>query len=361
MWPRTNQYAVGFWIALAIVGVLAIASPSARAQEDASAVVGKPRKILDCGGGGWKDGQVQEPCILVNPKSPGKLVMFYAGMQLGGARGAIGKAWAYASDPFVWHEDAKNPFLASDPRISSEGGSLRLDSVLYDRASDAYWIYYTGGIGNGIHLATCPAGEDGYSQLTPARVQRDPANPILKPNGLGRDDETCVSQGAVVREKGRWYMFYSYRTAAKTLPGVRLATSSDGKRWTKQTGPDLLTAAPEQRYIEWHQVTKIGDRYVLLYEGYHGGTRWGACVATSSSLTDGWKKAPASLFDQTKWPGYSDATMFHVATPALYRIDGTWYLFFQGAQAGDYGWQRWSGWCFECSDVVRRLAVPPTN
>ena len=33
----------------------------------------KPRMIIPCGGGGWKDGQVQEPCILVNPKDAGKL------------------------------------------------------------------------------------------------------------------------------------------------------------------------------------------------------------------------------------------------------------------------------------------------
>jgi len=112
-------------------------------------------------------------------------------------------------------------------------------------------------------------------------------------------------------------LFYSYRTATETLPGIRLATSRDGKQWTKQPGPDLLRAAPEQLYIEWHQVYKIANRYVMLYEGYHGGTRWGPCVATSSSLTTGWEKASASLFDQTKWPNYSDETMFHVATPAI--------------------------------------------
>jgi predicted GH43/DUF377 family glycosyl hydrolase len=166
-----------------------------------------------------------------------------------------------------------------------------------------------------------------------------------------------VSQGAVFRENGRWYMFYSYRNGRKTLPGIRLAISRDGKKWTKLPGPDLLTAAPEQRYIEWHQVYKIGGRYVILYEGYNGGTRWGADAATSSSLTGGWKKAPLTLFDQTKWPHYSDAAMFHVATPAIYRMNGKWYMYFSAAHSGYYIIQHWSLWCIECDDAIRRLSI----
>ena len=52
-----------------------------------------------------------------------------------------------------------------------------------------------------------------------------------------------MSQGAVIRENGLWHSLYSYRTAKQVLPGVRLATSPDGMRWTKVPGPDLITAA----------------------------------------------------------------------------------------------------------------------
>jgi hypothetical protein len=45
-----------------------------------------PQRIINYGGG-WKDGQVNEPCILVNPKDPTKLIMFFSGMQLGGSQG----------------------------------------------------------------------------------------------------------------------------------------------------------------------------------------------------------------------------------------------------------------------------------
>lgn len=317
-----------------------------------------PKKIINYGGGGWKDGQVNEPCILINPKDPTRLVMFYSGMQLGGSAGAIGKAWAYVSEPFNWYEDEANPIFRADPNISFEESAVRLDAVIYNIATDEYWIYYTGSNfktqSDAIGLATCPVGKDGYSQVIPANIKRHEGNPILSPKGQGRDDETYVSQGAVFREKGLWYSLYSYRTANATLPGIRLATSPDGKHWAKQPGADLLTAGPESQYIEWHQVYKIGNRYVMLYEGYNGGTRWGADVAVSSRLTSGWQKVPIGFFDQTAWQGYSDETMFHVATPALYQIRGKWYLYFQAAHSGYYIKQHWALWAMECARLLQK-------
>ena len=336
-----------------ILGMHALA---AMAQNAGSSTPPKPRKIIDYGGGGWKDFQVEEPCILVNPKDTNKLIMFYSGVKLGGPV-CHGKAWADVSDPFTWHEDANNPFFGGDPKIAPEG-SIRLDSVIYNEALDEYWIYYTGADSRSqavINLATCPAGKDGFSEVVTANIKRFKDNPILTPNGQERDDGNCVSEGAVFRENGVWYLFYSYRSETKILPGIRLAISTDGKHWAKVSGPDILSAAPEQKYIEWHQVYKLGDRYLLLYEGYNGGTRWGADVATSSSLTGDWKKAPVNLFDQAKWPNYSDETMFHVATPAIYNFNNKWYMYFQAAPSGEYINQHWALWGIECDDVVKKL------
>jgi hypothetical protein len=341
--------------------VLGLYALPAIAQNAAPSPPLTPKKIIDYGGGGWKDGQVQEPCVMVNPKDSKKLIMFYAGMKHGGLDGSIGMAWADVSDPFTWHEDANNPLLPSEQNYSFEDGTLRLDSVIYNEMLDEYWLYYTGGIGKGIGLATCPAGKDGYSEVVNANIMRLGDNPILGPKGQGREDGYFVSQGAVLRDNGQWYMFYVFRSETQGLQGIRLATSRDGKRWTKQSVPDLLTAAPEQQCIEWHQVYKIDGRYVLLYEGYNGGTRWRANVATSSSLTKEWKKTPANLFDQTKWPNYSDKTMFHVATPAIYNLNNKWYSYFQAAPAGEYMSQHWALWGIECDDVFRKLLVETTD
>lgn len=321
-----------------------------------------PHKIIDYGGG-WKDGQVNEPIILVNPKDRSRLIMFYSGMKLGGSGGAIGKAWASIDQPLVWHEDAANPFMSADPSIPFESSAIRLDAVIYNQPRDEYWIYYTGSNFNtksdAIGLATCPAGRDGYSAVTSANLRRNEGNPILSPRGQGRDDESYVSQGAVVREGGKWYSIYSYRTPNAVLPGLRLASSTDGRRWTKQPGADLLSAAPESVYIEWHQIYRIGRRYVMLYEGYNGGTRWGADIAISDHLTSGWKKAPPGMIDQTKWLNYADDSLFHVATPALYRIGGHWYLYFQAARKGYYIRQNWALWGLQSDDLPRQILALP--
>jgi predicted GH43/DUF377 family glycosyl hydrolase len=120
-------------------------------------------------------------------------------------------------------------------------------------------------------------------------------------------------------ERNRWYSLYSYRTVHRRFcRGLRLAISTDGHALEeKSPGPDLLVAAPESQYIEWHQIYKIGKRYVMLYEGYNGGKRWGADIAFSDRLTSGWKKAPIGMIDQTRWENYADQTLFHVATPAI--------------------------------------------
>src|SRR5512139_591124 len=54
----------------------------------------------------WQSQQVQEPCILPNPKDPTRLVMFYSGVPATNRNVCfIGKAWALQSDPFTWHQD----------------------------------------------------------------------------------------------------------------------------------------------------------------------------------------------------------------------------------------------------------------
>ena len=98
---------------------------------------------------------------------------------------------------------------------------------------------------------------------------------------------------------------------------------------------------------------------MILYEGYNGGARWGADVAVSTDLATGWKKAPVTLIDQTKWSNYSDKTMFHVATPAIYRLNEKWHLYFQAAPAGYYIMQNWSLWGVECAELVGNISRLP--
>jgi hypothetical protein len=92
----------------------------------------------------WESQRVQEPCILPNPKDPARLVMFYSGVPATNRSLCfIGKAWAFKSDPFTWHQDEHNPVF-SPAKQGWDSGSIRLDAVLYIAEEDAYYICYSG-------------------------------------------------------------------------------------------------------------------------------------------------------------------------------------------------------------------------
>ena len=149
--------------------------------------------------------------------------------------------------------------------------------------------------------------------------------------------ETMASQAAVWRERDpatglwNWYMYFSYRGKDGTLPGIRLATSRDGKAWTRQfnaqdpRGMGQIFVSTPDAYYEWHQISKIGRTYVLCMEvGTSRGKRWRPGIAVSDRPDRGWVQLDLDTVLQTKWEElYRDDALYHVATPALYQIAGS--------------------------------------
>ncbi|MHC4444725.1 MAG: hypothetical protein ACYTBZ_09895 [Planctomycetota bacterium] len=278
-------------------------------------------------GGGWKDSQVMEPCIVDDPEDPNRLVMFFASMAAPVAHGvmSIGAATATKDNPYQWCEDANNPLMRPGAQGQWDDKWIRLDSVV-PLGGTKFRIYYTGcGIGTGIQqIGTAVCTKQGKSWV----FERDEKNPILMPSG----DEKVVSQAAVINDGGRWYMHYSYRTATRTLPGIRLAVSDDGINFTKP-GTEILSVGPEgtfdSLYIEWHQFFKIDTEYVELYEAYNG-KNWSIGMACSKNPACKFTKSVMNpVFEKSGAAGSFDKV--HVATPAVYRINGRWLLFYSGA------------------------------
>lgn len=320
----------------------------------------------------WMSQQIQEPCILPNPKAPDRLIMFYSGVSAKNrAVAAIGKAWAEESDPFRWHQDEANPVF----KPSADGwdsGSMRLDAVLYIPEEDAYYIYYSGTkkeVQDRIGLAICPAGTDGYSGVTSETIRRYGTAPVLAPEAASPYCEEMASQAAVMREWNAeakawdWYMYYSYRGKDGVLPGIRLATSRDGKNWTRQfntqdpRGMGQIFESTPNAYYEWHQIFKVDNTYILCIEvGIEHGVRWRPVLAVSTDPVKGWTQLPPDTMLQTNWGAvYDDQTIYHVATPAFYKIAGKWYLYTQacGRPSNDNyidgGWEMWG---FTCNRVI---------
>jgi hypothetical protein len=323
----------------------------------------------------WEAQQVQEPCILPNPKDPARLVMFYSGVPATNRNLCfIGKAWAIKSDPFTWHQDEHNPVF-SPGKQGWDSGSIRLDAVLYIEEEDAYYIYYSGttaSIQDHIGLAICPAGADGYSGITPANIQRIGTQPVLSPQPAAPYFEQMASQAAVLREwdtkerRWDWFMYYSYRGKDGILPGLRLATSHNGKTWTRQynekdlRGMGQIFKSTPGAYYEWHQALKIGSTYFLSIEvGISSGKRWRPVIAVSKEPSTGWTQIDVDTVLQTKWEGlYRDDLIYHVATPAFYQIEGKWYLFTQACPRpdnGNYIDGHWDLWGFACDRLIATL------
>lgn len=331
--------------------------------------------ILSRASHAWMSQQIEEPCILPNPKVPGKLLMLYSAVPADNrVLCAVGKAWADATEPLTWHQDPANPVFGPG-KTGWDRTTIRLDAVLYIPEEDAYYIYYSGTTGNvqdHIGLAICPAGKDGYSDLTPENIQRYGDAPVLAPEPAAPYFEEMASQAAVLRawdagaKQWRWYMYYSYRGKDGTLPGIRLATSADGKHWTRQfnaadpRGMGQIFESTPNAYYEWHQVFKKDNTYVLCIEvGVEHGERWRPGLAVSTDPAKGWKQLPLDTVLQTQWTGlYDDKTMFHVATPALYEINSKWYLYVQacGRPGNDnYIDGAWEMWGVACDKKIPTL------
>lgn len=285
--------------------------------------------------GCWKEWQVEEAFVFPDPDDASRLVMFYSGARPPGAGGAfVGAAYASVADPFTWTDYPGNPVLSPGASPLNEV-YIRLDTALY--VEGEYWLYSTGMSADATHVHG-----HGHNSILLAR-SRDGRNftwddiPILVPSG----DEIDVSQGAVLRDGDAWYMYYSYRTATATLPGIRLAVSPDGRHWEK-TGQDVLTVAPggyDAQYYEFHQALKLGEDYVLISECYDG-AHWSIGAAHSKHPDRDWVKSPRPLFERSAIPGAFDVA--HVATPTLFAVDDRLLLFYQGGNnEADYIMSNW--------------------
>lgn len=238
-------------------------------------------------------------------------------------------------------------FSANETPGQWDSGCIRLGNVF--KVGSVYYLYYHansefipgpvwyGGSGdNAFGLAT---STDGLTWV------RNPGNPIFEHGG----DESAIEDPVVIRvDSTHWYMYYNYRTGGLTLPGIRMATSSDGVTWSRISVQNVLKTGGvgtwDHEYIEHSQIYYIGGHYVLIYEGFEGWPTgpWSIGIAYSESPTGPFTKYSGNpIFSPSGIAGAFDE--FHVATPSLFYHNGIWHLFFQGGNvSASYGDSFWS-------------------
>ncbi|MCL6431150.1 MAG: glycosidase [Anaerolineae bacterium] len=137
------------------------------------------------------------------------------------------------------------------------------------------------------------------------QLQRHAANPILTTvRHHDWEDRTCFN-AAVVYEEGLFHLVYRAQGTADNVSRLGYAVSTDGVHFSRLDRPVLV---PENEYERWGvedpRITRLGDRYYMLYTAYSAhGTR--VSLASSRSLLT-WQREGIVLPDEDN----KDAALF---------------------------------------------------
>jgi predicted GH43/DUF377 family glycosyl hydrolase len=119
-----------------------------------------------------------------------------------------------------------------------------------------YWLYATN--------VAAPNSFNLYIGNNETNLQPYAGNPVLIKGSSGQWDSYYLGNLAVWKEGSNWYMIYEAMDPA-ALWKLGLASSSDGKSWTKYSGNPVLDRSPACAGGPWIQ--KIGNTYYMWFHG----------------------------------------------------------------------------------------------
>lgn len=106
----------------------------------------------------------------------------------------------------------------------------------------------------GIYAGTSPI------ELSPAEAA---ANPVLTYRDVHDIRAGFVADPFMIREAGRWYMFFEVLNVNKGYGHIGLATSSDGLEWTYKQ-----IVLEEQFHLSYPYVFRFNNEYYMVPESY---------------------------------------------------------------------------------------------
>lgn len=253
---------------------LALLSTAARADEDAPLTRSPLNPLLTHGPSGAIDQLKLGPRAILR-LGPTDWRMWYEAAP-GGNKSYTG--YATSPDGLVWTRRATPVMSPSEPwegGANNAEGEASPTSMLKEHGVFELWYHgYTGAGERQIGLATSTDG------LTWTKFA---GNPIVTPGPAGAWDEGAVCEPNVLHVGATYFMYYSHCLGNG---GIGLATSSDGRTWTKYANnPVIATAAGwESSQVDWGGVYHDGVKFHIWYLG-HSGT--GGFSLGYASSTDG--------------------------------------------------------------------------
>ena len=172
-------------------------------------------------------------------------------------------AYATSSDGLNWTKYAGNPVMS--PSAAWEGGSgasNHEDSPTAILKEDGVYKLWYHGIRNTTRQIGYAESVDGITWTKYAGTR------CSRPERRAAWDADSVCEPRVLRVGAQYYMFYTRCTGTH---GIGLATSPDGKSWTKYAGNPVLAAAPgnvwDNLQVSWGEVYYDGQRFYMWYPG----------------------------------------------------------------------------------------------
>ena len=223
---------------------------------------GTPTIVLGPNAGSTWEADINRPVVVKRGRT---YHMWYTGQ----ARGHSWIGYATSVDGVAWRR------MSSEPALSAEAPwekvAVMCPHVLWDDRSNRYRMWYSGGEQNEPNAIGYATSADGL------HWQKDPANPIFKPDPANPWERDRVTGCQVIYEGG-WYQMFYIGFQDESFARIGLARSTDGVHdWQRHPQNPLIGCRIENRTAwDYDAVYKPfaiwdGRRWLLWYNGRRGG------------------------------------------------------------------------------------------
>lgn len=216
------------------------------------------------------------------------------------------------SGPVTWEWTRR-----ATPVLSRGAGWDRVDALnpSVDRANGAFVNLYSGYDGKSWHTGLAESA-DGLAWTRRGL--------ILSPDASTWEGDYIAANGSLLIGEDRWLYWYQ----GGREPRIGLASSPDGRRWTKHGDP-VLEPGPrgswDERGVADPYVIRIGSTFYMYYLGQDRARRQRLGVARS---TDGihWEKLRSNPILELGEVGAFDET--GLGEPAVWREQGSYWMLY---------------------------------
>jgi predicted GH43/DUF377 family glycosyl hydrolase len=225
------------------------------------------------------------------------------------------------SDGF-FHDNASNPVFtnARSPQLPNAG--VASSFLLY--IDGKYKMWYTNWYGNSIFDVQYAESSDGINWTGMSN------NPVIKAGQFGNQNSFGVYGGPVIYENGQYKMFFTAIPSDNSDSYIGLATSADGISWNNAIIP--IISEPGKKLVA-DAVIKNDGRYYLYYSYTNYLTNdWGISLSIS---TDGinWNRYAEKIMDVT--PGW-ELPGLHF--PTVIYLNNEYKMIYGSLSCQDFGY-----------------------